>query len=389
MPPASAPPASYGVYIHAPWCRIRCPYCAFYVETDAPRWTAWAEGVLRHFSSERPHFEGAAEHLYFGGGTPSLCPPGVLGHLVSQIPRVEAAEVTAEANPGTVDRAMLDALVEAGVNRLSLGIQTFQPHLARILARAHTVADAGRLLGLVRETRGLRSWSADLIFAVPGETLDDLRDDLRRLIDSGAPHVSIYGLSFEPGTPLTRARALGRIQPPDESAWSDQYALVVETLEAAGLHRYEVSNFARPGHRALHNQHVWRAGHYLGLGPSAHGFRPDGTRTTGKADIEAWLAAPASGTETPTAHEAAIDLVLSTLRHRDGLPLTLLQRRTGHTLRLTQLAPFLQRRLLVHRSEEGREALCLGTEGWPVADGLVKAVVGALQPGADHIPHNT
>jgi len=366
--------APFGIYVHWPWCRVRCPYCAFYVETDTPRWTAWADGVLAHYTAERPHFPGAAEHLYFGGGTPSLAPARAIGRIIQAIDTTPDAEVTAEANPGTVDRHTLDQLVAVGVNRLSVGIQTFQPTLARLLSRAHTVHDAQRLLGLVRETDGLRSWSADLIFAVPGETLDHLRDDLARLIDSGAPHVSIYGLSYEPGTPLTRARDAGRLTPADPDAWFDQYALVVDTLEAAGLARYEVSNFARPGHHARHNHHVWRAGHYMGLGPSAHGFRPDGTRTTAPRDVEAWLARPESTTDQPGPHDAAVDFVLSTLRHRDGLHVPTLLRRTGRAIDLQRLAPHHNRGLL----QVDNDTVRLDKRGWSVADGLVRAVVDAL-----------
>jgi putative oxygen-independent coproporphyrinogen III oxidase len=371
----SAAPA-HGVYVHTPWCRIRCPYCAFYVETDTPRWTAWADGIRRHYDEERGFFSGPAEHLYFGGGTPSLAPAEVLGEVVDTVARTPDAEVTVEANPGTVDQRMLDALVSAGVNRLSVGIQTFQPDLARLLARAHSVHDASRLLQLVAGTDGLRSWSADLIFAVPGQTLDHLRDDLARLIDSGAPHVSIYGLSFEPGTPLTRARDQGRLQPLDADAWADQYALVVETLAAAGLERYEVSNFGRPDHHARHNEHVWRAGFYMGLGPSAHGYRPDGTRTAAPRDVARWLETPTGATERPSPPEAAIDFILSTLRHRDGIPVRAFEQRTLHTIQPDALLPFERQRLLARDEQSIR----LGPLGWPVADGLVRAVVDAVVP---------
>ena len=275
----------WGIYIHTPWCRVRCPYCAFEVQTDTPQWQLWRDGVLAHLDVERPHFSGKARHLYFGGGTPSLAPPALIGQLIDAMPVEAGAEITVEANPGTIDPVLLEGLIAGGVNRLSVGIQTFQPRLARLLARGHTVRQAAELLTLVRsfETQGLTSWSADLIFALPEQTLDDLRDDLARLLDSGAPHVSVYALSFEPGTPLTRARDRGRITPPNAEQWSEQYDLVVRTLEQGGLQRYEVSNFARPGHRSQHNGHIWRGGHYMGLGPSAHGFRTDGTRTLGQS----------------------------------------------------------------------------------------------------------
>jgi len=373
----------WGIYVHTPWCRIRCPYCAFEVQTDAPRWQHWRDGVLRHLSLESPHFNQPADHLYFGGGTPSLAPPALLGELIAAMPLAPGSEITVEANPGTVDTALMEGLVEAGVNRLSVGIQTFQPRLARLLARGHTVGQAADLLSLVRsfEGQGLRSWSADLIFAVPGETLDDLADDLARLLDSGAPHVSLYGLSFEPGTPLARARDAGRITPVGSEDWSEQYDLVVRMLEDGGLTRYEVSNFARAGHRARHNGHVWRGGHYMGLGPSAHGFRPDGTRTKGRSGVEAWLTEPVGPLEHPSPEEAAVDLILSTLRHVDGVPVYRLSARTGFTIDRAPLRPHLARGLLVDDTAHG--TLRLGPPGWPVADGLVRTLVDALIPATE------
>ncbi len=350
-------------------------YCAFYVETDTPRWTAWADGVLAHLASEQSSFPGPAEHLYFGGGTPSLAPPDTLGRIVAAVDRRPDAEVTIEANPGTVESTMLDLLVEQGINRVSVGIQTFQPRLARLLSRAHTVEDAQRLLSLVRTTAGLRSWSADLIFAIPGQTLAELDDDLSQMIDSGAPHVSIYALSYEPGTPLTRARDRGKLTPLSAEAWSEQYDLVVQRLESAGLERYEVSNFARPGHRARHNEHVWRAGHYMGLGPSAHGFRPDGTRTLAPADVNAWLDHPRGTLEHPQPRDAAIDFLLSSLRHREGVRLTHLKDRTKFCIRTSDLRPHVARGLL----EIDASSIRIGSNGWHVADGLVRALVDALQ----------
>jgi len=368
---------SWGIYVHTPWCRSRCPYCAFEVQTDSPQWEVWLRGVLDHFADEAPHFAGLADHLYFGGGTPSLAPPAIIGALIKALPIADSAEVTVEANPGTIDDALLQGLVDVGVNRLSVGIQTFQPRLARLLSRGHTVAQAADLLQLVRhyEGLGLDSWSADLIFAVPGETLEDLRADLEQLLETGAPHVSLYGLSFEPGTPLTRARDAGRIQSVDAELWGNQYDLVVDTLEAAGLQRYEVSNFSRPGHRGRHNGHIWRGGHYMGLGPSAHGFRPDGVRTRGSSGVDAWVRSPVGQIERPSREDAAADLILSTLRHIDGLPLGLLRSRTGLTVDRAPLRHHFDRGLL---QSAPSDHIVLGTPGWPVADGLVRALVDAL-----------
>lgn len=373
------PTTSWGVYLHTPWCKTRCPYCAFAVETTPPQWEAWVDAILAHFQQESAFFSGPAAHVYFGGGTPSLAPPSALAKVLAAIPRTHNAEVTVEANPGTIDKDRLLQLVDIGVNRLSVGIQTFSPEIARVLSRGHTVGQASALLATIATIDGFRSWSADLIFAVPGETLDHLNHDLQCLVDSGAPHVSVYGLSYEPGTPLTRARDAGRIVPATEDDWEQQYSRVVEVLENAGLERYEVSNFSLPGHRAQHNNHVWRGGHYMGLGPSAHGFRPDGTRTLCPPDVATYLSQPTVSIEQPDAHEAAIDVLLSTFRHKDGTPFQLLEERTGYTLQRAALREVEARKLLVWETDRVR----LLPQGWNVADGLVRLLVEALAPTAD------
>ena len=378
--------AGFGIYVHAPWCRTRCPYCSFnvYADRDAT-WDRWASGVARDWQEAAPAFLSvapAAHSVYLGGGTPSLAPPEALAAVLAALPRAPDAEVTLEANPGTVNAAGLAGWRTLGVTRLSLGIQTFNPDYAHLLNRGHTVAQARALVAEAADA-GFRSWSVDVIFALPGQSTDDLRRDLEAILALRPPHVSLYGLTFEPGTPFGRAAEAGRMRPPDEAAWRAQYDLTVATLEAGGWERYEVSNFAQPGHRAVHNEAVWRGGWYAGLGPGAHGFEPSGHRTVATAAPERWLAQPWASRERPTPSEAAIDHVLSTLRHTDGLDLRLLASRAAHTVNLRRLRPALAppehaaQPPLLHR--EG-DHLRLTHAGFPVADGLVARVCDALVP---------
>lgn len=376
---------SFGIYVHVPWCRTRCPYCAFNVYPDREAsWEPWAEGVLAEWALRAPAFlrspEDRAHSVYFGGGTPSLAPPALIARLVSALPRAEEAEITLEANPGRLRPEDLAAWREAGINRVSVGIQTFDARFAHLLNRGHTVAQARELGRMVAEAR-FRSWSLDLIFALPGQTVEDLREDLRAVLELAPPHVSLYGLTFEPGTPFGRAAEQGRLSPPEPELWRAQYDLVVDTLAAGGWERYEVSNFARPGHRAVHNEAVWRGGYYAGLGPGAHGFEPDGHRTVNRASPERWREDPTETRERGSAEEAAVDLVLSTLRHRDGLDLALLARRAAHRVREAALRPLLAPppggAPLLER-HEGH--LRLTGEGFPLADGVVSRVIGALEP---------
>ena len=373
----------FGIYIHAPWCRTRCPYCAFNVYPDREAsWERWAEGVAADWASQRERFVGvagaSAHSVYFDR-------KGYVDETVDQIldvlPCQEGAEITLEANPGNLSEARIEAWRALGVNRLSLGVQTFNPAFAHLLNRGHTAPQSRALAGGVARA-GLRSWSLDIIFALPGQSLDDLRVDLDQMLALSPPHASLYGLTFEEGTPFGRAAANGRLSGADPDLWRQMYDHVTDALEAAGLERYEVSNFAAPGHRSAHNQAVWRGGYYAGLGPGAHGYEPSGHRTVNTASPEAWMSQPLESRLLPTPAEAATDFVLSTLRHRDGLPLDALRARTGHRVRLERLAPWTHpgrgAEPLLAREHD---ALRLTRAGFPVADGLVERVVDALDAG--------
>ena len=367
---------AYGIYVHVPWCRSRCPYCAFNVRVEAaPDYDAWAAGVAREWELRAPAFRGDPHSVYFGGGTPSLATPEAISAVLEALPRAPGAEVTLEANPGTIDAARLAAFRAVGVNRVSLGIQTFNPSFGRLLNRGHTVGQAHELAALVAEA-GFRSWSVDVIFSLPGQTPADFAVDLAAILALSPPHVSLYGLSYEPGTPITRARDEGRLVPADAEDWRAMYDEAVRALQAHGLERYEVSNFARPGHRAVHNEAVWRGGFYAGLGPGAHGFEPDGHRTVSCSEPAEWLRDPEAERSLPTPEEAATDLVLSTLRHRDGLPTALLAARTGHRVRAGRLDHLVRGGWLAWAGPDLR----LTEAAWPIADGLVARVAAALTP---------
>lgn len=366
---------TWGAYVHTPWCRLHCPYCNFNVSTRAPRWAAWVAGLRAEWQARAPRFPGRAQTLYLGGGTPSLAPVDVLAEVLDIVPRAPGAELTIEANPGDLTPERLAAWKALGVHRLSLGVQTFDPRFARLLARGHTARQSRELVAMVREA-GLATWNIDVIFALPGQSPADFEADLGAILETQPPHVSLYGLTFEPGTPLTRARDRGRIADPTEGDWRAMYDRAVSALEAAGVHRYEVSNFARPGHRSRHNEATWRGGHYVGLGPGAHGYAPDGTRTVGHADLDAWRADPRGTEERPGPAAAAIDLVLSTLRHVDGLPLSTLAADTGHAPEPRTVAALVHAGLLTRRGDH----LALTDAGFPVGDGVVSRICESLRP---------
>ncbi|MFK7926923.1 MAG: radical SAM family heme chaperone HemW [Myxococcota bacterium] len=372
-------PGPWGVYLHVPWCTRRCPYCSFYVEVDrGPDHADFVRSCTIELDLQRPQFAelGPPHTVSFGGGTPSRLPAEHLKALLDHIQPRADAEISLEANPEDLDPATLHRLLTAGVNRLSIGLQTFQAQHARLLNRASTVQQASQSLRDVAAA-GFSSWSVDLIFGLPGQTLDDLNADLDAIEAAQPPHVSLYGLTFEPGTPFDRARQKGALTPLDDDTWRDLADRIDERLGQMGLHRYEVSNFAKPGHESRHNELYWTDRPYLGIGPSAHSYGPAGHRWQAPADLAQWKGA--AGTvqrDQPTHEQAATDLLISTLRGRQGVPLARLQRRTGLTVSNTVIAPLLGAALI----ESDGHYLSLTARGIAVTDGVIEQLVRGLQP---------
>lgn len=209
--------------------------------------------------------------MFFGGGTPSLIAPELLGSILDAIPRSPGAEVTVECNPDTVSRASLSTYSAAGVNRLSFGVQSMRPNVLRSLGRAHDPAAVERAVDAARSA-GFDSWNADLIYGGAGETLDDWRRTLDGVLALDPPHVSAYALTIEPGTPLAGDTS----RHPDDDDQADKYVIADEVLSWAGREWYEVSNWALPGHECRHNQLYWSGDAYRGIGCAAHSF--DGSR---------------------------------------------------------------------------------------------------------------
>ena len=270
---------AFALYVHIPWCRHVCPYCDFNVYAQQrPPEADYTAALVRELGTwaARPSFAGRhVASVYVGGGTPSLFSADVIGRIIAAADRtfgiVAAAEVTLEANPGTVTRDTLAAHRAAGVNRLSLGVQSFAPHLLAALGRDHTPDDTHAAMTAARAA-GFENVSMDLIFAIPGSTLADWAHDLERTIALAPAHVSAYALTFEERTPYHAWRRTGRIRAVDEDDEAAMAELAGERLATAGYARYEISSWARPGRASAHNQRYWDGSPYLGLGAGAHSF---------------------------------------------------------------------------------------------------------------------
>jgi oxygen-independent coproporphyrinogen-3 oxidase len=261
--------APFGVYVHVPFCVQRCDYCAFATWSDRPH---LAEAYVRACRTE---VEGAvdaglapASSVFFGGGTPSLLPPDQLARVLGVIPRQAGAEVTVECNPETVDTARLRGYRDAGVTRLSFGVQSMVGHVLAALGRRHDVPSVPRAVHAAAAAGFGESYSVDLIFGAVGEDRDDWQASVSGVLRLDPPpgHVSAYALTVEPGTPL----ASDLTRHPDADDQADKYLLADELLTAAGLEWYELSNWARPGAECRHNQLYWARGEYRGIGCSAH-----------------------------------------------------------------------------------------------------------------------
>jgi oxygen-independent coproporphyrinogen-3 oxidase len=361
---------TYGVYLHIPWCRARCPYCAFYVvpERGVPPWRPFVEHVLHEYRWRRPEFEGPAATVFFGGGTPSRLPAEAFAILLAELEREPGAEVSIEVNPEDLSPEWLEGVLAAGITRVSLGVQSLQRDPARRLGRAHTSAAAEPALQLLSRS-AVRSWSADLVFAVPEQTEELLWQDLEQLLAHHPPHVSLYGLTIEPGTRFERAQ----LAPCDEDLFCAMYEGLVQRLARAGLDRYEVSNFARPDHRCRHNQLYWTDAPYLGLGPSAHGYAPSGERWINVPDLARYLAStdPTESREKPTPQAAATDLWISGLRAVEGVDLEYLHQRTGQK----PDEAVLQRLIAGGWLHRHGSRVALTHAGFPICDAIVKKLV--------------
>jgi len=266
--------AEFGIYVHVPFCTRRCDYCAFATWTDRFHLVDdYVQACATELGWAVLEGMAPATSVFFGGGTPSLLSPSQLSVVLSSIPTQAGAEVTVECNPDTVDAAKLRGYREAGVTRLSFGVQSMVPHVLAGLGREHSVGGVRDAVEAAASAGFADSYNVDLIFGGAGETRADWEATLSAVTGLAGPpaHVSAYALTVEPGTPLARDR--GRHPDPDDQA--DKYLMADEVLSGSGRPWYEISNWSRPGQECRHNQLYWSQGQYLGIGCAAHSHRVD------------------------------------------------------------------------------------------------------------------
>jgi len=293
----------FGVYVHVPFCSHRCDYCDFATWTDrAHIIDAYVDACVADLERRNARGAPAATSVFFGGGTPSLLPPAHLARILHAIRRAPDAEVTVECNPDSVDAEKFAVYAAAGVNRVSIGVQSMVPHVLQALGRTHDPANVERAIAGARGA-GITRVNVDLIYGTPEESPADWKTSLEGALALGVEHVSAYALTVEPATALGRAVAAGSRRAPDDDRQADAYAVADDMLTAAGLQCYEVSNWARPGEECRHNALYWNRGEYWGIGCAAHGHT-DGRRWWNVRTPERYVEAITAGASPEAASES-------------------------------------------------------------------------------------
>ena len=347
LPPSAAKHlgmAQFGIYVHIPFCRVRCGYCDFNTYTHAelgggasqasyPATLAQEVALARRVLAASAPGAPLVRTIFFGGGTPTLLPAGEIGGIIRSVEDafglLPGAEVTIEANPETVDQRSLAELRAEGVTRVSFGMQSDVPHVLAALDRQHRPGRPQQCARWAREA-GFEHVSLDLIYGTPGESDDDWRRSLDAALAAEPDHISAYALIVEEGTRLAARVRRGEIAPPDDDVLADRYLIADDMLSAAGLHWYEISNWARSAQaRCLHNMLYWTSGDWWGFGPGAHSHI-GGTRWWNVRHPSAYAArlaageSPAAAREILSPDEQAMEQVMLGLRLADGLPLAAL-----------------------------------------------------------------
>ncbi|HTU71016.1 MAG TPA: radical SAM family heme chaperone HemW [Candidatus Baltobacteraceae bacterium] len=325
-----------GIYVHLPFCPYVCPYC------DFAKWPFARSRAARYLDALNAEIAALpaqpASTIFIGGGTPNTYPPASIAALIATLrERFPAAaarhEISIEINPELARERAMDEYTAAGIDRISIGVQSFEPREIAVLGRRHTRADIEHAVEQARRA-GARSVSLDLIFGVPGQSAQSWERSLDAALALGVDHISTYGLTVEAGTPYERWREAEPAAFADDEAEAELYEIAITRLEAAGYEQYEISNFARPSHRCAHNENYWRNGEYLGLGVGAASYR-GGERSVHTRDLEQYMSSALAGRPIPGQSErleglpAVGEALMLALRTAQGVALEEFKERYG------------------------------------------------------------
>ncbi len=375
-----------GLYLHVPFCLQKCPYCSFYsvsgrLDLTGP-FTAAVSRQIQSVAACREAREQPLETIFFGGGTPSMLAPEILAELLAaclhNFPCAEEMEISIEVNPATIAGRGLEILRRAGFNRLSIGVQSFNDQELKRIGRAHSADEAVQTLRMAR-TAGFTNISMDLMYALPGQNLRDWQDNLNQALELEPDHLSLYELTIEEGTPFARRLAGGGLQIPPEETTLLMMEETRRLTSGAGLRRYEISNYCRPGFQCRHNSNYWQNGSYIGLGPGAVS-RLGPTRFTAAADVELFCECLEKGQEVWQEEETLDnearfrETVIMELRMTKGVSLESLQKRFGIDA-IDYYGPTLDRLREQRLLEMHRRRLRLTAQGLLLANTVMAELV--------------
>lgn len=323
------------LYIHIPFCRSRCPYCAFYsIAYDE----SLASDYVDVLTGEGGRIDGGISTIYIGGGTPSVLPRNLLVKLLRSLKRFtgDDVEFTVELNPESLDEEKSRLLLGEGVNRISIGTQSFSDEKLQKLGRIHTAKEAAKAIDISRKM-GFRNINIDLIFGVWGETLEEWKSELKQAVRLSVDHISCYSLTYEENTALISAKDRGNIVPLDEEVVAQMYGYALDYLPGQDFEHYEVSNFAEKGYRCRHNLNYWDNNAYIGLGASAVSYL-DGIRKTNVPDIKEYIRKvrmeedPAASSEKLSDIDRAKETAAVKIRTKEGIDFGWFSEKTGFDL---------------------------------------------------------
>ena len=358
-----------GIYIHIPFCKSRCKYCDFFSTTHMEKREQYVEALLCEWQDRKNELHEPIRTLYIGGGTPSTLTVDSLQLIVDSLLESEGGnqarpkEITLEVNPGDVTLEKAQAWRAMGINRLSMGVQSFDDTLLQLIGRRHTAQQAREAVATA-QAAGFDNISIDLMYALPSQTIQQWQKDVAQALQLGVQHISTYGLIYEEGTHLTNLLEQGIIEAVDEDTELQMYDYLVEQLTMNGFVHYEVSNFSLPGRQSQHNSSYWNNTPYLGLGAGAHSYDSN-TRTWNVSDLDEYIQQAINHRLQPekeelTAEDKHTERVMLGLRTNQGVSV--------EDVQLDKAQPYLQQRLL---KQEGNRLIAT-TQGWHILNRIIE-----------------
>lgn len=372
-----------GIYIHIPFCQTRCGYCDFYSQTHLERQEEYLQALMQELASRRTEYIGhRVNTLYIGGGTPSLLPiewlAQLMGSLQQHIDLSEAVEITIEANPSDLSERYLQQLLQLGIKRLSIGIQSFADSDLSLIGRRHNGKQAIEAVERAQQA-GYDNISIDLIYGLPNQSLDSWQRNLEIALSLATTHISAYHLTYEPGTRFYQLLDRGLLEPCSEEHSLLLFNHLIETLTSNGYEQYEISNFAKDQHYSIHNSSYWMGTPYIGLGPAAHSYIAQ-TRRSNISDIERYIEAINRGdtyyeTEFLGPLEQYNDYIITRIRTQWGISLTEIEQLFSHELAdkaATAIDGYIQRGVL-ERNQVGNYRLT--RQGIMISDTIMEGLI--------------